>query len=179
MKMGTTKLSASLPSRSFKPPLIAKLVSSLIFSRIKRGHLALLTKSYGLQNKLSEYFKRKRGSGGLIQVESVEGSFFFELFYSQFLEEIEEQYKTSMQKVDELTNKLKKVGSDCKTDLEMFLERCEEKRVSVNGDYERVLDKKRKISQSCIVPRSGRPVTSKGLKMISKMSGVKNEPRCC
>lgn len=77
MKMGTTKLSASLPSRSFKPPLIAKLVSSFIFSRIKRGHLALLTKSYGLQNKLSEYFKRKRGSGGLIQVESVEGSFFF------------------------------------------------------------------------------------------------------
>lgn len=104
---------------------------------------------------------------------------FFELFYLQFLEEIEEQYKTSMQKVDELTNKLKKVGSDCKTDLEMFLERCEEKRVSVNGDYERVLDKKRKISQSCIVPRSGRPVTSKGLKMISNLSGVKNEPRCC
>lgn len=71
-----------------------------------------------------------------------------------------------MQKVDELTMKLKKVGSDCKTDLEMFLERCEEKRVSVNGDYERVLDKKRKISQSCIVPRSGRPVTSKGLEMV-------------
>ena len=67
-----------------------------------------------------------------------------------------------MDKVDELTAKLKKVGSDCKTDLEMFLERCEEKRVSVNGDYERVLKKKRTISQSCIVPRSGRPVTSKG-----------------
>jgi len=122
---------------------------------------SLLTKSYGLQNKLSEYFKRKRGSGGLIQVESVE--------------EIEVQYKTSMQKVDELTMKLKKVGSDCKTDLEMFLERCEEKRVSVNGDYERVLDKKRKISQSCIVPRSGRPVTSKDVADLEEQERKKDE----
>ena len=167
MKIGTTRLSASPLSRSFNPPLIAKLVSNLLssFSRIKRGHLALLTKSYALQNKLSEYFKRKRGSGGLIQVESIEGELLLtDQFWHQTLVEIEGQYKISMDKVDELTKKLKEVESDCKTDLEMFLERCEEKRVSVNGDYERVLEKKRSVSQSCIVPRSGRPVTSKGLR---------------
>ena len=87
--------------------------------------LALLNRSYHIQNKLADYFRRKRSDESASQ-QSVDKN----------ISDQENRYLKYMANVDELTRQLAQVKDQCNTQVEEMKIKRSEKQDFVNKEWE-------------------------------------------
>jgi len=128
---------------------------------------ALLNRSFHVQNKLADYFRRKRSDESSNQ-QSVDKN----------ISDQENRYLKYMANVDELTRQLAQLKDQCNTQLEEMKVKRAEKQAAVTKEWQALLARKREIAKNSIFGRSGKPLTSKDIEALEEQEQKKEVEVC-
>lgn len=127
----------------------------------------LLNRSYHIQNKLADYFRRKRSDESASQ-QSVDKN----------ISDQENRYLKYMANVDELTRQLAQVKDQCNTQVEEMKIKRSEKQDFVNKEWEALLARKREIAKNAVFGRSGKCLTTKEIDSLEEQERKKEIEVC-
>lgn len=128
---------------------------------------SLLNRSFHIQNKLAEYFRRKRSDESQSQ-QSVDKN----------ISDQENRYLKYMANVDEVTRQLAQVKEQCNTQLDEMRIKRAEKQDQVNKEWETLLARKREIAKTAVFGRSGKALTNKEIDALEEQERKKETEVC-
>lgn len=128
---------------------------------------SLLNRSYHIQNKLADYFRRKRTDESGSQ-QSVDKN----------ISDQENRYLKYMANVDELTRQLAQVKEQCNNQQEILKNKKFEKQEFVNKEWEALLARKREVAKNAVYGRSGKPLTTKEIDALEEQERKKEQEVC-
>jgi len=127
----------------------------------------LLNRSFHIQNKLADYFRRKRSDESQSQ-QSVDKN----------ITDQENRYLKYMANVDDLTRQLAQVKDQCNMQLEEMRIKRTEKQNFVNKEWEALLARKREIAKNAVFGRSGKALTTKEIDSLEEQERKKETEVC-
>jgi len=127
---------------------------------------ALLTKSHLVQNKLADYFKRKKSDDQKDEIAKDNTS------------ELEMKYMKLIQSIDAMIVDLANQKEDFETQIKEMNTKKKTRQDQVNSEWESLLARKREVSVNCVFARSGKTISSKEVDQMEDTERKKEEEVC-
>jgi len=127
---------------------------------------ALLTKSHLVQNKLADYFKRKKADDQKDEIAKDNAS------------ELEIKYMKLIQSIDAMIVDLANQKEDFEAQIEEMNSKKKTRQDQVNSEWESLLARKREVSKNCIFARSGKTISTKEVDQMEDIERKKEEEVC-
>jgi len=127
---------------------------------------ALLTKSHLVQNKLADYFKRKKSDDQKDEIAKDNTS------------ELEMKYMKLIQSIDAMIVDLANQKEDFETQIKEMNTKKKTRQDQVNSEWESLLARKREVSVNCVFARSGKTISSKEVDQMEDTERKKEEELC-
>jgi len=127
---------------------------------------ALLTKSHLVQNKLADYFKRKKSDDQKEEIAKENAS------------ELEIKYMKLIQSIDAMVVDLANQKEDFEAQIEEMNKKKKTRQDQVNSEWESLLARKREVSKNCVFARSGKTISTKEVDQMEDIERKKEEEVC-
>jgi len=127
---------------------------------------ALLTKSHLVQNKLADYFKRKKSDDQKDEISKDNAS------------ELEIKYMKLIQSIDAMIVDLANQKDDFQSQIEEMNTKKKARQDQVNAEWESLLARKREVSKNCVFARSGKTISAKEVDQMEEIERKKEEEVC-
>jgi len=127
---------------------------------------ALLTKSHLVQNKLADYFKRKKSDDQKDEIAKDNAS------------ELEIKYMKLIQSIDAMIVDLANQKDDFQSQIEEMNTKKKARQDQVNSEWESLLARKREVSKNCVFARSGKNISVKEVDQMEEIERKKEEEVC-